>query len=94
MARGAQRSKRPQVGMGQAERSAALAQIARSWLERERAERLAAVTRAQKRHRARCLAAAREHFTRSERTGEAGDPEPAPGPRAAPPRSIRVHRPG
>jgi hypothetical protein len=64
------RSKRPQAGLAEAERAAALAQIARGWLERERRERLAAVTLAQKRAKARCLAAAREHFTRSERTGE------------------------
>jgi hypothetical protein len=77
MARAPQRSQRPHAGMGDAERSAALAQIARSWLERERSELLAAATRAQKRSKARCLAAAREHLSRSERTGDPGDAEPA-----------------
>jgi len=75
MARAPKRSQRPHAGLGAAERSAALTQIARSWLERERGERLAAATRAQKRAKARCLAAAREHMSRSERTGDAGDPE-------------------
>jgi phage gp16-like protein len=71
--RAANRSKRPQATASYAERSAAFAQIARSWLERERRECLAAALRAEKRAKARCLAAAREHFTRSERTGDAGD---------------------
>jgi len=73
VSRAAKPSKRPQAHLGHAERSAALAQIARNWLERERRECVAAALRAEKRTKARCLAAAREHFTRSERTGDAGD---------------------
>jgi hypothetical protein len=84
--------------MGHAERSAALAQIARSWLERERDERLAAATRAQKRVKARCLAAAREHLSRAERTGDPGDPEPPRHPLlsvelAPEPAELRLLRP-
>jgi hypothetical protein len=71
--RAASRPKRPAAIADPAERSAALAQIARTWLERERRECLAAALRAEKRAKARCLAAAREHFTRAERTGDPAD---------------------
>lgn len=54
-----------------ADRGRELADIARSYLENEAERRHRAVVAAMKAEKARCLAAAREHFSRAERTGEA-----------------------